>query len=219
MDLKEAMEQRHMVRKYQDKQIPKDLIQKLNERVEENNKKYNLTIRLMIDNEKSIGAIVKMILAKNVKNYFIMAGDESEDIDERLGYAGADLMLYAQTLGLNTWWIGGMFNRSVSKFVDNKKVSGTVAVGYGETNGVQHKSKTTIDVSKYDNTIIPAWFEAGVEAALLAPTALNKQDFMIIGNGNKVRIENDNGIFTGVNRGLIKYHFELGAGKDNFEWE
>ena len=24
----------------------------------------------------------------------------------KLGYSSADLMLYAQTLGLNTWWIG-----------------------------------------------------------------------------------------------------------------
>ena len=31
--------------------------------------------------------------------------------------------------------------------------------------------------------------------------------------------EIDNGIFTGANKGLIKYHFELGAGKESFEWE
>lgn len=218
MNIKEAMEQRHMVRKYTEKAIPNDLIKLLETRVEENNQKYNLNIKLMINNEEAIGTIVKMILAKNVKNYFIMAGDKSEDLDERLGYAGADLILYAQTLGLNTWWIGGMFNRSTAKYVDNKKVSGTVAIGYGETNGIPHKSKSYEEVAKYDGNV-PEWFKNGIKGALLAPTALNKQDFKIIGNGNKVKIENNNGIFTGINRGLIKYHFELGAGSENFKWE
>lgn len=61
-------------------------------------------------------------------------------------------------------------------------------------------------------------FEQGVSASLLAPTALNKQEYMIIGKGHEVEIRNDNGIFTGVNRGLIRYHFELGADKENFHW-
>ena len=53
----------------------------------------------------------------------------------------------------------------------------------------------------------------------LAPTALAKQAFTISGTENKVSISCDNSIFTGVDTGLVKYHFELGAGKDNFQWE
>jgi hypothetical protein len=162
---------------------------------------------------------MKLIMAKGVNNFIILAGDNSENLDERLGYSGADIMLYAQTLGLNTWWVGGTFNRSVSQYVENKKVTGIIAIGYGESQGKPHKSKMVEDVSKYNGTVIPSWFISGVDGALLAPTALNKQDFMIIGDGNKVKIECDNGIFTGSNVGLIKYHFELGAGKENFEWE
>ena len=64
----------------------------------------------------------------------------------------------------------------------------------------------------------PKWFKDGIEAALLAPTALAKQAFTISGTDNKVSISCDNGIFTGVDTGLVKYHFELGAGKDSFEW-
>ena len=197
MDFKEAMQKRHMVRKYTDKPLSDEIIAKINERIELNNKTYNLNMKLMINNSKGVSSI----------------------IDERLGYSGADIMLYAQTLGLNTWWVGGTFNRSVSSYVDNKKVTGIIAIGYGQTQGVPHKSKNVEDVSKYEGTIIPSWFISGVDGALLAPTALNKQDFMLIGNGNRVKIECSNGIFTGSNVGLIKYHFELGAGKGNFEWE
>ena len=219
MDLKEAMQKRHMVRKYIDKSLPDDLINRINERISMNNEKHKLRMKLMINNNKGVNSIMKLIMAKGVNNFIILAGDNSENFDESLGYSGADIMLYAQTLGLNTWWVGGTFNRSVSQYVENKKVTGIIAIGYGESQGKPHKSKMVEDVSKYNGTVIPSWFISGVDGALLAPTALNKQDFMIIGDGNKVKIECDNGIFTGSNVGLIKYHFELGAGKENFEWE
>ena len=219
MNLKEAMQKRHMVRKYIDKSLPDDLINRINERISMNNEKHKLSMKLMINNNKGVNSIMKLIMAKGVNNFIILAGDNSENLDERLGYSGADIMLYAQTLGLNTWWVGGTFNRSVSQYVENKKVTGIIAIGYGESQGKPHKSKMVEDVSKYNGTVIPSWFISGVDGALLAPTALNKQDFMIIGDGNKVKIECDNGIFTGSNVGLIKYHFELGAGKENFEWE
>lgn len=219
MDFKEAMQKRHMVRKYTDKPLSDEIIAKINERIELNNKTYNLNMKLMINNSKGVSSIMKLIMARGVNNFIILAGDVSGNLDERLGYSGADIMLYAQTLGLNTWWVGGTFNRSVSRYVDNKKVTGIIAIGYGQTQGVPHKSKNVEDVSKYEGTIIPPWFISGVDGALLAPTALNKQDFMLIGNGNRVKIECSNGIFTGSNVGLIKYHFELGAGKGNFEWD
>jgi hypothetical protein len=219
MDFKEAMQKRHMVRKYTDKPLSDEIIAKINERIELNNKTYNLNMKLMINNSKGVSSIMKLIMARGVNNFIILAGDVSGNLDERLGYSGADIMLYAQTLGLNTWWVGGTFNKSVRRYVDNKKVTGIIAIGYGQTQGVPHKSKNVEDVSKYEGTIIPPWFISGVEGALLAPTALNKQDFMLIGNGNRVKIECSNGIFTGSNVGLIKYHFELGAGKGNFEWD
>lgn len=218
MDMKEAMEKRHMVRKYTDEPLKEDTIKKLNERIEENNKAHHLNMKLMIKEEHAVNALIKLLLARGVRNYIILAGETSSNLDEKLGYAGADVMLYAQTLGLNTWWVGGTYNRSVAKYVDNKKVIGIIAVGYGISQGVPHKSKVASEVSNI-NENSPEWFKNGIKAALLAPTALNKQDFIIKQNGNKVSIECNNGIFTGANVGLIKYHFDLGAGVENFEWE
>ena len=218
MGIKEAMFQRHTVRKYLKKELSKDVIESLTNRIDENNKKNGLNMKLMINDEGAISPIFKLILAKGVRNYIILSGNESSDLDEKLGYSGADIMLYAQTLGLNTWWVGGTFNRNVSKHVDNKKVIGLIAVGYGQNQGVKHKSKTLEAVSKYEGDM-PEWFKEGVNSALLAPTALNKQDFMITGKTNKVSISYNNSVYANANVGLIKYHFEMGAGKENFEWE
>lgn len=103
---------------------------------------------------------------------------------ERLGYAGADLILYAQTLGLNTWWVGGTFNRKrVGERASAERPVGIVAVGLGATQGKPHKSKSAADISSYEGEA-PRWFSRGVEAALLAPTALNKQAFKLHGKGD-----------------------------------
>ena len=216
MDMKQAMKERHMVRKYTDEPIPEDIVEKLNHRVRENNEQYGLSIKLMTNDDSAVPGVIKLILAKGVNNFFIMAGPDGAD--ELCGYCGADLMLYAQTLGLNTWWVGGTFSRkSAEEKAKGAKVVGIVAVGYGQTQGVPHKSKKPEEVSTYSGEA-PEWFKAGVFAALLAPTALAKQAFTIKGDGNQVHIDCNNGIFTGVDTGLVKYHFELGAGTDNFKW-
>lgn len=218
MDLKEAMEQRHMVRRYTDRAIPAELVKQLNDRTAKMNEAYGTAITLKTDDTRAFNALIKLILAKGVRNYFIMAGKDTPDLDERLGYCGAELMLYAQILGLNTWWVGGTFNRKLmTEMSSGSRVVGVIAVGYGQNQGVPHKSKTAEQVSRYDGDA-PEWFRQGVDGALLAPTALAKQAFMITGSGKEVSIKCDNGIFTGVDTGLVKYHFELGAGKHNFEW-
>lgn len=221
MTIKEAITERHMVRQYTDKTIPADIIELINARIAENNKKYNLHLTLIVGNSDGIATMAKLLLSKTVNNYIVLAGMDTPQLDEKLGYCGADLILYAQTLGLNTWWIGGMFNaKGALKNLSNKKVrvNGVIAVGYGQTQGSPHKSKTAAEISEYKGNV-PQWFTDGVNALLYAPTALNKQPYLVKGSGNKVSISAGGGHFSDINLGIGKYHFEIGAGKENFEWE
>lgn len=220
MTIREAVEKRHMVRQYTDKAIPTDIVELLNERITENNRKYSLHLALVVGQSDGISGMAKLLLSKTVNNYIVLAGMDTPDLDEKLGYCGADLILYAQTLGLNTWWIGGMFNgKGALKNINNKdvRVNGVIAVGYGQTQGVPHKSKTAAEVSEYEGDT-PQWFVDGINALLCAPTALNKQPYIVKGIGNKVSISAGNGHFSGIDLGIGKYHFEVGAGKENFEW-
>jgi len=220
MTIQEAIKKRHMVRQYTDKPIPANIVELLNERITENNKKYDLNLVLVTGSSDGVGGIAKLLLAKNAKNYFVLAGPDTPELDEKLGYCGADLILYAQTLGLNTWWIGGMFNsKGALKHLSDKnvRVNGVIAVGYGQTQGVPHKSKTAGEISEYKGEA-PQWFSDGVDALLYAPTALNKQPYVVKGEGNKVALSAGDGHFSGIDLGIGKYHFEIGAGKKNFEW-
>lgn len=221
MTLKEAMEKRHTVRKYTDRPIPQEIVQKLTERIDRNNETYHLNMKLVTENTEALGAAVKLIMAKGVRNYIILAGSAAKSTEENLGYCGADIMLYAQTLGLNTWWIGGTFSRKGVKrnagLKENEKIAGIIAVGYGATQGVPHKSKKPEEISSYEGTA-PEWFTNGVCAVLLAPTALNRQAFTIAGKGDTVSMTCNNGGFSDIDLGIGKYHFEIGAGEEKVVW-
>lgn len=61
MTIKEAMKERHMVRKYIDRPIPSDLLEKLNTRIAKNNQTHNLSLSLVAGNGDGLGALAKMI--------------------------------------------------------------------------------------------------------------------------------------------------------------
>ena len=215
------MEKRHTVRKYLNKPLDMDLIGLLNDRIKQNNCVYNLTFKLVTNNADGLSSLARLMSNNSVQNYIILAGKDNSDLDKKIGYCGADLILYAQSLGLNTWWCGGMFNgKNALKHLDNKavRVNGVIAIGYGKTQGVPHKSKTADQVSHYKGDA-PGWFKSGIKALLLAPSALNRQPYIVNGEGNKVSFKVKNGTFSQVDLGIGEYFFELGAGKSNFEWE
>ena len=70
----------------------------------------------------------------------------------------------------------------------------------------------------YDAKVKAGDNKKGVEAALLAPTAVNQQKFYLTLDGNKVKAKAGLGPCAKMDLGIVKYHFELGAGKENFEW-
>lgn len=219
MDMKQAMVERHMVRKYTDKPIPTEIVRRINGRVSDVNAEYRTDIELVRDDGSAFNAAIKLILAKGVRNYFILAGRAAPDLRERLGAAGADLMLFCQTLGLNTWWVGGTYSHAkMAQKAPGDEVIGIIAVGYGATQGKPHKSKSAQEVATYEGPE-PEWFKNGVEAALLAPTALGKQAFKIEGAGDEVSITYEPGAFAGEDLGLVKYHFALGVGSHSFCWK
>lgn len=220
MTLEEAMRARHTVRRYTDRTLPEDTADHLTGRIQEHNSRRGLAMSLVTENTEAFGPLLRLFLAKGVRNYVILAGKDRPGLEEDLGYCGADVMLFAQTLGLNSWWVGGTYSRKGvgrNAAPEAERILGLLALGYGASQGVPHKSKKLEDVAAYKGEA-PEWFTKGVEALLLAPTALNKQAFTLRGEGRRVSLSCDNGIFSGVDLGIGKYHFECGAGRENFDW-
>ena len=101
------------------------------------------------------------------------------DLQEKCGYWGERLVLKAQMMGLNTCWVALTFSKVKSAYTlgEGEKLAAVIALGHGATQGAPRKSKTMDEVTKVDGPM-PDWFRAGMEAVLLAPTAVNQQKFL-----------------------------------------
>jgi len=226
MTLQEAITARHSVRKYIDKEIPADIVTALQDKIAEYNKVGNLNIQLVLNETRAFTGMLSYGSFSGVRNYFVMVGKKGADLDERVGYYGEQLVLLAQTLGLNTCWVGLSYRKVPEAYNVGKdeKLACMIALGYGETQGFSHKIKTIEQVSNASD-LTPAWFKRGVEAALLAPTAVNQQKFSFeyVGMSNNrhlVRAKKGFSMigYTQMDLGIAKYHFEIGAGEVNFDW-
>lgn len=227
MTLQEAIEARHSVRAYKNEPLAEDASRRLEEEIAEVNRKGGLHIQLIQDEPKAFqGTLAKYGKFRNVTSYLVMAGKKADDLDERIGYYGERLVLLAQTLGLNTCWVGLSYKKIPDTYVleEGEVIKSYIAIGYGETQGTSHKIKTVEQVSNASETT-PSWFKKGVEAALLAPTAVNQQKFSFeyLGmNDNRHQVRAKKGFsmigYAQIDLGIAKYHFEIGAGKEHFDW-
>lgn len=227
MTIQEAIEARHSVRAYKDLPLSEEIVKLLEDELVKLNNEGQLHIQLICNEPKAFqGTMAKYGKFRNANNYLVMAGKKAEDLDERIGYYGEHLVLLAQTLGLNTCWVGLSYSKVPGTYVleEGEKIACYIAIGYGATQGVGHKIKTVEQVSNASD-ITPSWFKKGVEAALLAPTAVNQQKFSfeyvgMSNNRHQVRAKNGFSMigYTQMDLGIAKYHFEIGAGTDNFEW-
>ncbi len=209
----DIIKERHSVRAYTDKKIEADKVKLLTEKIKELNEEGNLHLQFIED----AGATYKKFIHKamghgSAPSVIACAGPNDDTLEERIGYYGEKLVLYAQELGLNTCWTG-MFNK---KALNDNLESGdrlviAIAIGYGQTQGKVRKSKEIDKVidAKGDR---PEWFDKGVEMALLAPTAINQQKFVIrLNEDESVDFIDKGGPFSKVDIGIVKCHFEIGA--------
>lgn len=155
-----------------------------------------------------------------------IVGDKSDKyLEEKAGYFGEKIVLFAQKNGLNTCWVALTYKKSAVpiELKENEKLV-IIAIGYGENQGSFHRTKKYDEISKTSEKDSPDWYKRGVEYAMLAPTAFNQQKFQLeLTNEKKdgksvVKITSKLGLYIRIDKGIAIYHFELGAGKNNFEW-
>lgn len=228
MTLQQAIQARHSVRAYKLQPLEDAHARALEEKIAEVNREGRLHIQLIQNEPKAfLGPFARYGKFRGVTNYLVMIGQKADDLDDRIGYYGEQLVLFAQTLGLNTCWVGLSYTKIPGTYVlnDGEVIQAYISIGYGETQGVTHKIKRIDQVSNVSEDT-PDWFRRGVEAALLAPTAINQQKFSFeylpAEDGQLPRVVAKRHFslvgYTQMDLGIAKYHFELGAGKDNFRW-
>lgn len=222
MTIQEAIVARHSVRQYQERPLEAEIVNRLNEEIAVCNQEGGLHIQLVVDEPRAFsGGMAKYGKFSGVGNYFAMVGPKGAD--EAIGYYGERLVLLAQMLGLNSCWVGLSFKKQPDqyKIADGEKLHCVISLGHGANQGVQHPMRPMEQFVK-SALPLPDWFKRGMEAALLAPTAVNQQKF-------EFELVNEHTVtararftligYGKMDLGIVKYHFEVAAGKENFNWK
>ncbi|TGY67302.1 nitroreductase family protein [Dubosiella muris] len=221
MDIMKQMEDRHSVRKYQDLPISKPVLERLQEEIAACNKESGLDIQLVLDEPKAFDP--KYGHFEGVENYIALIGRKGEDLDEKCGYYGEKIVLFAQSLGLNTCWVGVTYKQieGTLQIGKDERLVAMITIGYGVNHGQPHELK---EVSKFsnENPNSPEWFKRGLQGVRLAPSAYNEQKWHFFydeenGEG-KVDARPGVGEFAKVDLGIAKYQFEQASGKDSSIW-
>ncbi|MEE1113904.1 MAG: nitroreductase family protein [Eubacterium sp.] len=216
MTEKEAILQRHSVRSYENRKIEPEKVKLIREKIDELNGEGDLHLQFLEDAGDVFARLLNKVMGQgSAPSAIACVGREGSTLDSRVGYYGEKLVLYLQQLGLNTCW-AGTFNRKAEavEIADGERLVIVIAVGYGKTQGKPHKSKS-IDKVMTGEEEKPQWFLDGVEMALLAPTAVNQQKFAFrLKDDGTAELSDLGGILSQVDYGIVKCHFEIGAGRN-----
>lgn len=211
MDMLELMKERHSVRQYKTQPIEQDKRAQIDHCIAKINEESGLQIQAFYEEPGCFDSFMAHYgKFKNVLNYIAIVGTKAQQ--EKAGYYGEKLVLKCQELGLNTCWVAMTHGKTKAKIQKGQKLLIVLSLGYGETQGVAHKSKSISELSKADSS--EEWFAKGMEAVSLAPTAINQQKFLFELKDGSVTAKALNGFYTKIDLGIAKYHFEVVTGRE-----
>lgn len=205
MDIIQTMKERHSVRQYKQQPIEQEKRAEIDQLISEINQESGLKMQVFYDEPNCFNSFMAHYgKFKDVSNYIAIVGTKQDQ--EKAGYYGEKLVLRCQELGLNTCWVAMTHGKTLAKIEKGEKLLIVISLGYGQTPGVPHKSKSIEQLSKADEPT--EWFTKGVEAAMLAPTAMNQQKFMFELKNGVVTAKALSGFYAKIDLGIVKYHFE-----------
>jgi hypothetical protein len=177
-----------------------------------------------------------LVFYGNIKfapSFLAFIGDMSDrNVQEKMGYTSEGIILEATALGLGTCWVALTFRSksalAMLKLDKGEKLIGVSPVGYATDVltfeeraftgfGANHQRKPfSTMVSGMPEPEWPAWARAAVEAARLAPSAINRQpwNFHIEKNSLTVAVKSPGMEFNVSKRldcGIAMLHVGLGA--------
>lgn len=168
---------------------------------------------------------------KGAPAYIAFIGNTTDlQVNEKIGYLGEAIILEATMLGLGTCWVGGFFKREVVEaqipLSKEDKVFCITPVGYCDEGASLeektvsgfapgHKRKPLSSLCPGTNTSsFEPWLQKALEAARLAPSAVNRQPwrFYIEPDGISIGVDSsflELGIAKRLDCGIAMLHLEV----------
>lgn len=212
---------RHSVRSYRPDPIDDGTMAALLAVVDDCIQQSGLDIQVVPDNPEVFQLIAHAGFVRGATTHIAFVTDGRSQ-DEAVGYWGQRLVLAAQALGLNTCWVAFIARKkSHARVPAGKTLRIGIALGYGTTQGEPRKTKSIGELSTIECGNTPEWFALAMEAAQLAPTAMNNQHFCITlrADGQTVSAQaTKNGAWDAVDLGIVKRNFEEAANETGADW-
>ncbi len=158
---------------------------------------------------------------------------ENPDVQEALGYTGEGVILEATALGLATCWVGGFFSpkraAAIAQVAPNERVLAVTPIGYAkEGSPLQERAMSRFGrnwqrrplsdlVTGLKENDRPEWMKAALEAARLAPSAMNRQPWRFQVEKNTITVSADSAlnptmvVSKRLDCGIAMLHIEIGA--------
>ncbi len=221
--MRRAIENRISRRKFEKQPIADQEKGKIISLINELNEASGLAMAFLEDGSNAFQKLSKSYgLFTNVRSIILMKGKKQlENLKERVGYYGEDLVLAITDLGLGTCWVGGTFDKNEFIFDDSEELVCVVLVGVVAGTSLKekmvrsamHRKTKTIEQRIISDQPLPQWVQNGMKAVLLAPSAINTQKAMFKYENNIVSAQiADDYVFDLVDLGIAKKHFEIEAG-------
>lgn len=179
------------------------------------------------------GAVGSYGKVTGARAFVAFIGDSAgRHFQEATGYTGEGIVLAATALGLATCWVAGFFRPEVVaelvELHDNERVLAITPIGYAvEQESLEEKFMTAFGRTHRRKPLSalvngdgpegwPGWIKTALEAARLAPSAINRQPwgFRVQDNAVTVSIrtgEPDFNVSKRLDCGIAMLHIEVGA--------
>lgn len=189
------------------------------------------------------GAIGSYGKIKGATAYVAFVGDMNDvAVQEKVGYSGELFILEATSMGLSTCWVGGFFRPEVVetqiKLTKQEQVLAVSPLGFAREQisfeekvmtgfARNHKRKRLETLCRgVPLESSPLWIRSSLEAARLAPSAVNRQPWRFMLENETVKISVDNTsnsyhISKRLDCGIAMAHLEIGAHHEGVigKWE
>lgn len=218
MDRIEAIQARTSVRAYSSMEISDADLEPIMMAMDIFNKESGLTMEFMKDGSAAFDGITKSYgMFKDVRGLIVLKGPSDDiDLDEKAGYFGELLVLEATVVGLGTCFVAGTYDPSAISIKDGERLVCVVTVGYPkEKRPFREKlikkftsSKASVETHLTSSGECPQWVSDGVDAALRAPSAMNRKPVKFRYDNDELTIYVDGeGGYNMIDLGIAKANF------------
>lgn len=242
----DAINIRTSIRSYDPDPIDDDTARQLDMTIDAVNMLADAHIQLVRDQPAVFADANASGHLNNAANYLAVVGPKDDGARERAGFYTERVVLAATLRGLGTCWVGGSWDRSKAarhcRLSAGEELYLGVVIGYPERHfdrmaksytelaamrDAHRESKAyeqfTAPMSDEARAAAPDWFKAGVQAAMKAPSAMNRQPIVFSYNpdDDTAAAMIDPNVESGQalnDLGIAKLHFQIGAGSGTWAW-